>query len=576
MTIESEWWREAVVYQIYPRSFADANGDGIGDISGIRRQIPYLSSLGVDALWLSPHYVSPMLDAGYDVADYRNVDPIFGTLADFEGLISDTHQAGMRIICDIVPNHTSWEHAWFIEALAHPVSNDNSVPAKARYADGPWARYHLLRGQSEGTEPPNNWISIFGGPAWDQLTDAQGVGTGWWYLHIFDKSQPDLDWENQEVRAEFRGHLRFWFDRGIDGIRIDVGHGLAKAQGYPDCPPMQDGDPTYLNPYWDQDGVHEIWREWRAVADEYDPARIFVGEIWVQPAARSARYLRPDELHTGFNFGYMTAPWNAKEIKNNIVHSLAADAVMGAPTTWVLENHDCWRAVTRYAPIIGQNEKVRTESGALDITKTVDWKSPRDLKVGASRARAALLTMLALPGSSYIYNGQELGLDEVFDIPEEQRQDPAFHNTCGVSVGRDGCRVPLPWDNTSESLGFNSGAKLWLPQPESWAALTASAQEGDAESMLTLTQTALRIRHEQQALGGITDGVESIIWKRRKSSVVSFIRPARNGGRAIRCLMNTGTKPVRLGKNGGIVLASSSMAIVNGKLSPNASVWLWV
>jgi len=576
MNRQSEWWREAVVYQIYPRSFADGNGDGIGDIPGIRRQIPYLSKLGVDALWLSPHYVSPMLDAGYDVADYRNVDPIFGTLADFEGLIADTHQAGMRIMCDIVPNHTSWEHPWFIEALAHKVENDLSVPAKARYADGPWARYHLLRGQANGKLPPNNWISIFGGPAWDQLTDDQGVGTGWWYLHIFDKSQPDLDWENQEVRAEFRGHLRFWFDRGIDGIRIDVGHGLAKAEGYPDCPPIKDGDPTHLNPYWDQDGVHEIWREWRAVADEYEPARIFVGEIWVGPAARSARYLRPDELHTGFNFGYMTAPWNAKEIKNNVVHSLAADAVMGAPTTWVLENHDCWRAVTRYAPIIGQDEKVRTESGALDITKTVDWKSPRDLKVGASRARAALLTMLALPGSSYIYNGQELGLNEVFDIPADQRQDPAFHNTGGVSVGRDGCRVPIPWDNSSQSLGFNTGENLWLPQPEHWAALAASAQDGDAESMLTLTQTALRIRREQHALGGITHGTAPIKWDRRRASVISFVRPARNGARAIRCVMNTGTKPVRLRKNDGIVLASSSTAIVNGKLTSNASVWLWV
>jgi alpha-glucosidase len=575
MTNAIQWWKEAVVYQIYPRSFADANGDGIGDINGMRKQVPYLAKLGVDALWLSPHYVSPMLDAGYDVADYRDVDPIFGTLADFEALIAETHAAGMRIMCDIVPNHTSWEHAWFVEALAHPVANDPTVPAKARYADGPWARYHLLRGQADGTLPPNNWISIFGGPAWDEIKDANGNGTGWWYLHIFDKSQPDLDWDNEEVQAEFRGHLRFWFDRGVDGLRIDVAHGLAKANGYPDCPEMKDGDPSHMNPYWDQDGVHDIWRQWREVADEYDPARIFVGEIWVGPAARSARYLRSDELHTGFNFGYMTAPWEAPEIRKNIDDCLRENAVMDAPATWVLENHDCWRAVTRFAPIIGEDEKSQAESGELDLAKTVDWQSPRDLNVGRKRARAAMLTMLALPGSSYIYNGQELGLEEVFDIPGEMRQDPAFHNTNGESLGRDGCRVPLPWDTESASFGFNDNDKVWLPQPAGWKSRAASVQDADNASMLNLTRAALKLRREQPVLGGVTADVPALKWKRSRTSVLNFVRPARDGGRAIRCVMNVGDKPVRIGRNDGIILESNPGVVTKGKLAPNASVWVW-
>ena len=574
MTNEIEWWRESVVYQIYPRSFADANGDGIGDINGIRSKVPYLANLGIDAIWLSPHYVSPMNDAGYDVANYRDVDPIFGTLQDFEQLVTEVHDAGMRIICDIVPNHSSWDHPWFKEALAYPLPDGAGVPAKTRFAEGPWARYLLLRGAEDGAEAPNNWMSVFGGRSWSEIKDASGAGTGWWYLHIFDKSQPDLDWTNEEIRAEFRGNLRFWFDRGVDGLRIDVAHGLAKAEGYPDCPELVDGDPSHKNPYWDQDYVHEIWREWRVVANEYEPNRIFVGEIWVGPASRSALYVRPDELHTGFNFDYMTAKWDGPKIRKIIDTALAADAANGAPSTWVLENHDTWRAATRFAPIIGGDKEDATASGNLDISKAVDWQSPRDLEVGRVRARAALLTMLALPGVAYLYNGQELALEEVFDIPAALRQDPAFHNTKGVQVGRDGCRVPLPWDNSSATFGFNSGSETWLPQPAGWAALAASEQEGDSDSTLTLTQTALRMRKAEPALGGVSDDVAPLVWDKSDTDVLSFVRPSRGGSKGIRCVMNLSEKPAQITASGTLLIESQRGALVTGTLAPNTSVWL--
>ena len=571
----SDWWREAIVYQVYPRSFADSDGDGIGDIPGIRTRIPYLKDLGIDAIWLSPHYPSPMLDAGYDVSDYRNVWPTFGNLSDIEGLINDVHDAGMRMFIDIVPNHTSWDHPWFKEALAYPLDNDATIPAKARCAEGPWARYHLLRGQDGGTREPNNWSSVFGGPTWHQVNDAHGNPSGWWYLHIFDKSQPDLDWDNHEVRAEFRGHLRFWFDRGIDGFRIDVAHGLAKAEGYPDCPEIVDGDATAKNPYWDQDGLHDVWREWRAVADEYEPARVFVAEAWVHPAQRNARYLRPDELHTGFNFPYLRAPWNATKMRDIIDFTLASNKIENAPTTWVLENHDVWRAATRYAPIIGHSEKNAGVAGQLDLGGETDWKAERDLETGAARARANFLSMLALPGTAYIYQGQELGLNEVFDIPAQLRQDPAFITTQGARVGRDGCRVPLPWNNDTESLGFNTTGASWLPAPNSWKKLTVAAQDQDSTSMLTLARTALHLRRDLLALGGISDDVAPLVWDNDVPEyILSFVRPARLGGTAIRCALNLGNHAVVLPFDGQPVLMSDPHAYTDGMLNPNSCVWL--
>lgn len=570
----NDWWREAVVYQIYPRSYADSNNDGIGDIPGIRTKIPYLKSLGIDAIWMSPHYPSPMLDAGYDVSNYRDVEPIFGNLTDLEELIGDVHNAGLKMFIDIVPNHTSWEHPWFKEALANPPENDPSVPAKARYAEGPWAKYHLIRGQNEGKSEPNNWDSIFGGPAWHEVNDLQGRPTGWWYLHIFDKSQPDLDWDNQEVRADFRQTLRFWFDKGIDGFRVDVAHGLAKAVGYPDRPEIVDGDPTHKNPYWDQDALHEVWREWRKVADEYEPARVFVAEAWVFPSERNARYLRPDELHTGFNFPYLKCPWNATRMRETIDMSMAANAIADAPTTWVLENHDVWRAATRYAPIIGSADEIESNARQMNLGRDGDWKAQRDLEVGLARARANLLTMLALPGTAYIYQGQELGLNEVFEIPAEMRQDPSFITTGGKLVGRDGCRVPLPWNNDTETLGFNSGTPTWLPQPDSWKKLAVSNQENDSASTLTLTKSALAIRKLEPALGGITTDTQPLIWDSVDTDLISFVRPARLGGRAIRSVMNMGKHAIQIPFEGEVLAISSPHGFDDGLLNPDCTVWL--
>jgi len=566
------WWQEAVVYQVYPRSFADANGDGIGDLAGIRSRVPHLAKLGVDALWLSPHYVSPMLDAGYDVANYRDVDPIFGNLSDFEALIQDLHASGIKLLVDIVPNHTSWEHAWFKEALAHPPVNDPSVAPLTRYSEGPWARYHLLRGRENGTVEPNEWPSVFGGLTWHEVNDASGQPSGWWYLHIFDKSQPDLDWTNPEVRTEFLGHLKFWFDMGVDGFRIDVAHGLAKADGYPDFTKPGPNDPTNHVAYWDQDPVHEIWREWREVANEYDPPRVFVAEAWVNPAERNALYLREDELHTGFNFPYLTAAWNGGALRRVINKSLSGNHLVGAPTTWVLENHDVWRAATRYAPLASGEEAASLDAN-LDISKSANWSEPRDIETGVKRARAGLLTMLALPGTAYIYQGQELGLEEVFDIPDDLRQDPAFANTGGENLGRDGCRVPLPWDNSSDTFGFNSGSESWLPQPKRWATKTASVQQTDPNSSLNLTRTALGLRHELAALGGISAGADDLIWDETPVEVVSFVRPARFEGHAVRSIMNMGNAEYTL-PDGEVLLVSSSDALVAGKLQPHSAAWL--
>jgi alpha-glucosidase len=566
------WWQEAVVYQVYPRSFADANGDGIGDLAGIRSKVPHLAKLGVDALWLSPHYVSPMLDAGYDVANYRDVDPIFGNLADFEALIQDLHTSGIKLLVDIVPNHTSWEHAWFKEALAHPPVNDPSVAPLTRYSEGPWARYHLLRGRENGTVEPNEWPSVFGGLTWHEVNDASGQPSGWWYLHIFDKSQPDLDWTNPEVRTEFLGHLKFWFDMGVDGFRIDVAHGLAKADGYPDFTKPGPNDPTNHVAYWDQDPVHEIWREWREVANQYDPPRVFVAEAWVNPAERNALYLREDELHTGFNFPYLTAAWNGGALRRVINESLSGNHLVGAPTTWVLENHDVWRAATRYAPLASGEEAASLDAN-LDISKSANWSEPRDIETGVKRARAGLLTMLALPGTAYIYQGQELGLEEVFDIPDELRQDPAFANTGGENLGRDGCRVPLPWDNSSDTFGFNSGSESWLPQPKRWATKTASVQQTDPNSSLHLTRTALGLRHELAALGGISAGADDLIWDETPVEVVSFVRPARFDGHAVRSIMNMGNAEYTL-PDGEVLLVSSNDALVAGKLQPHSAAWL--
>src|SRR5690242_10081808 len=397
------WWRDAVIYQIYPRSFADANGDGIGDLPGIRSRLPYLRDLGVDAVWLSPFYLSPQADAGYDVADYRTVDPIFGSVGDARGLVADAHDLGLRVIVDLVPNHSSDQHEWFKQALAEG-------PGSALRG-----RYHFRDGRGPAGElPPNDWPSIFGGPAWTRVADGQ------WYLHLFAPEQPDFNWEHPAVADEFRTILRFWLDLGVDGFRIDVAHGLVKEKGLPDI-----GETTSWHlldvgesPCFDRAGVHDIYRSWRTILDEYPGERIAVAEAWAPTLARVADYIRPDELHQAFNFSYMSTAWQAEAQREVIDASLAAMDAVGAPTTWTLSNHDVVRHTTRLMQDI---------EGEVAGRRAVEV----DPVAGLRRARAASLLLLALPGSAYLYQGEELGLPEVLDLPPEVRQDPAFHRGDG-------------------------------------------------------------------------------------------------------------------------------------------------
>ncbi|WP_121253562.1 glycoside hydrolase family 13 protein [Nocardioides ferulae] len=552
-TSSRPWWRDAVTYQVYVRSFADSNGDGVGDLQGITARLPYLQRLGVDALWITPFYPSPQHDHGYDVADYRDVDPRFGSLDDADRLVARAHELGLRVIVDLVPNHSSNEHEWFQAALAAGPGS----PERARYLfrDG--------RGP-DGSEPPNNWHSVFGGPAWTRVEDGQ------WYLHLFDSSQPDFDWRNPEVGDMFESVLRFWLDRGVDGFRIDVAHGLVKeeslrdqeigADHMPGSGPAAPADPHAEHhhvhtaegehaqlltaqsmverrmrdePMWDQPGVHEVYRRWRRVLEEYDGDKMLVAEAWTQTEESMARFVRPDEMHQAFNFSWLLAPWSAESFAEVIRSTIAAVEPVGASPTWVLSNHDVVRHVTRYG------------GGAQ----------------GLARARAATLTMLALPGSAYIYQGEELGLEEV-DVPPESRQDPAWLRT--GEVGRDGCRVPLPWGGTEPPFGFSlCQGQPWLPQPLEWAAVTAQVQAQDPDSTLDFYRRALAARralvpHEGEHAGEIDllpDAGEHVLAFRRDHLTV---------------LLNCGDTPVPL-PDGEIVIASGP---VKGELPPDTAVWL--
>jgi alpha-glucosidase len=523
------WWRDAVIYQIYIRSFADSDGDGVGDLPGVRSRLGHLRELGVDAVWLNPFYPSPQADAGYDVSDYRDVDPRFGSLADIDDLIRDAHESGLRIIIDLVPNHTSHEHPWFRAALA--AAPGTRERARYIFRDG--------RGQG-GDEPPNNWGSNFGGLAWTRVTEADH-SPGQWYLHLFTPEQPDLDWTNTEVRAEFESILRFWLDRGVDGFRIDVAHGLAKDPEMPDLAGHHaiSGPAIEGHPHWDQDEVHEVYRAWRRITDGYPGDPTFVAEAWVQSPQRLALYLRSDELHTAFNFNFLLAPWDANALRAAVDESIAALAEVGAPATWVLSNHDVIRHVTRY----GGGEP------------------------GTRRARAAALLMLALPGGAYVYQGEELGLPEVTDLPDEVRQDPTFHRTAGAEPGRDGCRVPLPWSGQEPPFGFGPSGASWLPQPADWVKLTVQRQEADPESMLTLYRNALRLRRELPALG---DG--PMRWIEAGDDVLAFRRDS-----GFVCVVNVGDAPAELpdgllGADAVVLLASAPIGS-GGRIPGATAVW---
>ena len=500
------WWRDAVTYQIYVSSFADANGDGIGDLPGVTARIPYLARLGVDALWLTPHYPSPGADGGYDISDHMSVHPDFGTLHDYDELLSVAHAAGLRVLIDIVPNHVSEQHPWFLEARAG--------------APGARERFHFRAPRDDGT-PPNNWQSLFGGPAWT-LDEAAGL----YYLHLFSPEQPDLNWSHPDVRAHFDQILRFWLDRGTDGVRVDVAAGLLKD------PELRDNPGTYTPGLfghgpeqvhtWDQEGVHDIYRSWNALLREYDHHPASVGEVCLADLSATARYCRPDELGSAFTIELLKTAWGAGEYARAIEGPLTTFSEVGAKPAWVLSNHDKSRMPTRFG----------------------------DGHLGAARARAAALLLLALPGQAYLYAGDELGLPDA-DVPAHARRDPIFHRSAGERLGRDGVRVPMPWTAGEPHCGFSArpDAPLYLPQPEGWAAYAAQQQWEDVHSFLNLYAELLRIRKTSPLFG---TGLASIAADGDVLTV--HLRDAR--GNAGRCVINMGDGAVTTPDTGRLLALS--------------------
>jgi alpha-glucosidase len=530
---DPRWWRDAVVYQVYVRSFADGNGDGIGDLAGVRERLPYLRELGVDALWFNPWYPSPLADSGYDISDYRSVDPVFGTLEEAEQLIAEARELGIRTIVDIVPNHVSDQHPWFQSALAA----EPGSPERERF----WFRPGK---GADGSEQPNGWQSIFGGSAWTRTGED-----GEWYLHLFAPEQPDLNWTQAEVRTEHEDILRFWFDRGVAGVRIDSAALLIKD---PELAEERADNAPGEHPFTDRDEIHDVYRSWRAVADSYVEPRVLVGEVWLPDAERLARYLRPDELHTAFNFDFLACPWEPARMRASIESALASHAPVDAPATWVLSNHDVTRPPTRY--------------GREDTSFSFEAKregTPTDLERGTRRARAAALLAMALPGSLYIYQGEELGLPEVEDIPFERRQDPMWHRGGGVDPGRDGCRIPIPWSGSTPPYGFSpDGAeRSWLDQPDGWAPLTVEAQTGAEGSMLSLYREGLRLRRTAP-----WNGDTALRWIASSDEVIAFARGS------FACLVNFGPHPVPLLEGADVLMSSD--ALEGGALPQDTTVWL--
>ncbi|MFC5034848.1 glycoside hydrolase family 13 protein [Streptomyces sp. So13.3] len=529
------WWRDAVVYQVYIRSFLDSTGDGVGDLAGVRVGLPYVRKLGVDGIWLSPFYPSPQHDHGYDVADYSAVDPLYGDLAEFDRLVADAHRLGLKVVIDVVPNHCSSAHPWFRAALA----DGPGGPARSRF--------HFADGRGEhGELPPNNWRAMFGGPAWSRVKETDG-SPGQWYLHLFTPEQPDLNWRDPRVGDHFEEVLRFWLDRGVDGFRIDVAAGLFRHPELPDSPDPEADERTRdsVNPLaWNQPEVHDVWRRWRALCESYTAHdgqdRLLVGEVSVPTAADQALYVRPDELHQAFFFHLLSAPWNAADFRRTIVEALRDIAGTGSTVTWVLNNHDQVRTVTRYD----------ADSGG----------------VGATRARAAALLMLALPGAAYIYQGEELGLPEVLDLPDDALTDPIFRRTGSRRYVRDGCRVPLPWSGHASPFGFTapgSTVQPWLPQPAWFAEHTTDRALSDTGSFWHLYRDGLNLREQLPQLG---EG--SLRWLESPPQVLAFVR-----GDGMVCAVNFGEEPVPAPVPGPPLLASAPCPA--GLLPGNTAAW-WV
>jgi len=543
---ERPWWRDAVTYQIYIRSYADSNGDGKGDVEGIRSRLPYLKALGINAIWITPWYPSPQNDHGYDVANYMDIEPDYGTLDHAQELINEAHSLGIRFIVDIVPNHSSDQHAWFQEALL-------SAPGSAARN-----RYVFRDGKGDnGDIPPNDWEAVFGGSAWQRIVEADGK-LGQWYLHLFAESQPDFNWENPEVRAHFAEVLRFWLDRGVDGFRIDVAHGMVKEAGLPDVKAKSKMLDKDARPYWNQPGVHEIYREWRKIFDSYPGDRMGVAEAWV-PVESLPLYLRPDELANSFNFQFLDSKWDAKILKKNIKETFKNLEGTGAPASWVYENHDVTRKVNRFDRNLGGGGVSNPKERYGNIKKF-------SIARGTQRAAAGALLMLALPGGAYIYQGEELGLPEVTNIPKDRLEDPRWRMSGFTDPGRDGCRVPIPWTESSDGAhGFSTRGSLstddaWLPQPKGWGSFAVDKQEKNPNSMLWLYRKALKIRQNEEGLG---DG--DLEWIKAGKKVIAFSRPG-----DFQCWVNFG-KTVKIPKGSKVIL--SSQPLKGRNLPKDTAVW---
>jgi alpha-glucosidase len=541
----SSWWQHAVVYQIYPRSFADGDGDGIGDLAGARARLPYLAALGVDAVWFSPWYPSPWADGGYDVADYRNIDPLYGSLREAGAFIAGAHEHGIKVLLDLVPNHCSVSHRLFLAALAAgPGSREREL-------------FHFRDGLGEdGAQPPNNWPSCFGGPAWTRVTEPDGT-PGQWYLHMFAPGQPDWNWEHPAVHAEFESTLRFWFDRGVDGFRIDVADYLYKAPGLPDHD--TDTRPAAPQPWKDRPETIGVYRSWRRIADSYPERKVLIGELWKNDPKEFAAYIGPDRLDAGFNFSLLTAPPEAAKVRESIMYAIGAHAATGYPSPWVLSNHDVVRPATRYGTPIGG-----TSAG---LAWTLPAPGSVDPETGLRRARAMALLALALPGNACIYQGEELGLPEVLDLPDDVLRDPRFEQSGRADRGRDGCRVPLPWDGTQPPFGFSPAgavAEPWLPQPDDWKNLTAEAQDGDPASTLSLYRTALHLR---RVTGPLTD--PEITWLPCAGGMLAFLR-----GEHVLVVVNLTDREQPLPGHYHVLLTSASLG--TRTIPPYCAAWLVV
>ncbi|WP_458113295.1 glycoside hydrolase family 13 protein [Arthrobacter sp. R1-13] len=549
------WWRSAVIYQVYPRSFRDLNGDGIGDIAGITAELPQLADLDVDAVWLSPFYRSPQRDAGYDVSDYCDVDPLFGTLTDFDVMIAEANRLHLRVIVDLVPNHCSDQHVAFQAALASAPGSPERDMFIFRDGNG-----------ASGEEPPNNWGSHFGGPAWTRVKEPDGT-PGQWYLHLFDSSQPDFNWDNQAVHEEFERVLRFWLDRGVSGFRVDVAHALVKAPGLPDWGGRADGGssdgfPGHEAPMFGQPALHAIYRRWRQILESYGPDRILCAEANVDPLPRLADWVRADEMHQAFNFPYLHAGLDVHRLRGVITESLLTLDAVGAPSTWVLSNHD----VVRHASRFGYNGPGPRDGDGIGV-----WDHQPDEALGRRRAAAASMFMLGLPGGAYLYQGEELGLPDGIDIPDAQRQDPTFARTGGARLGRDGCRVPLPWSAEEPHNGFGNGQEPWLPQPESFKQLARDAQAASPSSHLNLYRRMLSTRRE------LGLGAGSLSWLENYCTASSLAYL--NGSTLV--VMNLNHEPLDL-PGGRVLLRSGSAAPVSDqsladlghRLGSNETVWM--